>query len=390
VPTLRRAMASAGTGYRVLIMPEWYPWPDRPGLGIWVREQALALARRNEVAVLASTAGERGGPRQTVSEGMEDGIRVLRVRYDPGRVSQLGFANRLRGTFAALRRLRKEDFEPDVVHAHVFSAGLPAIAVGKRCSAPVIVSEHYSGLPLGLLSRWDRAVARFVFHHATVVCPASAELARHVRAIAPRARVRLAPNPVDTDVFRVPADGERNAGGGVLALNVGALKERKGHEQLLRALALARDQGVELRLEIVGDGPLRRPLEALAQELDVADSVAFLGALAKEDVAARMRAAQFLVLPSLWENAPVVASEAMASGLPVLASRVGGIPEMVGDEAGVLVEPGDVTGLAGGLADMAARWSEYDAGRLAGEARARYGFDAVSAVWESIYAEALR
>jgi glycosyltransferase involved in cell wall biosynthesis len=370
-------------------MPEWYPWPERPGLGIWVREQALALARRNEVVVLACIAGERGGPRRTVSDSVEDGLRVLRVTYDPGRVSQLGFANRLRGTFAALRRLRDEGWEPDVVHAHVFSAGLPALAVGKRCSAPVVVSEHYSGLPLGLLSRWDRAVARLVFHHATVVCPASADLAHHIRGIAPRARLRPAPNPVDTDVFRVPADGERTGSGRVLALNVGALKERKGHEQLLRALALVRDRGVELRLEIVGDGPLRRPLETLARDLGVEDSVSFSGALAKEEVAARMRAANFLVLPSLWENAPVVAVEAMASGLPVLASRVGGIPEMVRDEAGVLVAPGDVTGLAGGLAAMAAGWSEYDPDRLAGEARAKYGFDAVAAVWEAIYAEAL-
>jgi glycosyltransferase involved in cell wall biosynthesis len=386
LPTLRRRL-TANPSYNVVIAPEWYPWPDRPGLGVWVREQARAVGRQHGVAVIACTPDDGMVGRHSVSDEVEDGIRVLRVRHAPGRVSQFGFAYRVAGMMAALARLRAGGFEPDIVHAHVFSSGLPALVLGWRCGVPVIVSEHFSGLPLGLLSRWDRMIARFVFRGAALVTAPSEDLARHVRTLAPRARIRIAPNPVDTDVFRPAASGDQPRNGGVRALNVGALKERKGHEQLLRALAVARDARPDLRLEIVGDGPLRDDLMALAQELRIEDAVSFTGSVTKEEVAVRMRAAHFFVLPSLWENAPVVAIEAMASGLPVLASRVGGIPEIVGAEAGVLVPADDVARLAAGLSEMAASWAGFDRAGLAGAAHARYGLDAVCGIWNVIYRE---
>ena len=138
---------------KILIVPEWYPWPDRPGLGAWVREQARAVARENEVVVLASDRSGRslaGG--FGIVEGEEDGLRVVRVRYRAAAVPKGDFAARLAGMAAALRRLRRGGFEPDVVHAHVFSAGFPALLLARRSRAPLVVSEHYSGFPLAAIA----------------------------------------------------------------------------------------------------------------------------------------------------------------------------------------------------------------------------------------------
>jgi glycosyltransferase involved in cell wall biosynthesis len=102
-----------------------------------------------------------------------------------------------------------------------------------------------------------------------------------------------------------------------------------------------------------------------------------------------MRRAHFFVLPSLWENAPHVLLEAMACGLPVVATDVGGVAEIVGEDAGVLVPPGDPAALAEAIAVMCERHDSYDAQALARRAEERYGYEAVAREWTEVY-DALR
>ncbi len=111
----------------------------------------------------------------------------------------------------------------------------------------------------------------------------------------------------------------------------------------------------------------------------------FLGERPKEEVAALMRAADLFVLPSLAENLPVVLIEAMASGLPAVATRVGGVPEMLEAGDGVLVEPGDASALAAAIRTAAER--AFDPGAMAARARERYSYAAVCERWTEIYAE---
>jgi glycosyltransferase involved in cell wall biosynthesis len=188
-------------------------------------------------------------------------------------------------------------------------------------------------------------------------------------------------------VFRPPTGTGPAQNGEVRALNVGALREGKGHEDLLHALALARRESPQLSVDVVGDGPLRQDLERLAARLELGEAVVFHGALPKDQLAERMRAASFLVLPSRWENAPVAASEALASGLPVLACRVGGIPELVDRDAGMLVPAGDPGALATGLTDMRVALGRFDPAVLSERARERHGPAAVAATWNAIYSE---
>lgn len=376
---------------RVLIVPEWYPWPERPGLGVWAREQALAVAGGNEVAVLAAQrVGSSALGGYEIAEAQEDGLLVARVRYRAAAAAPKGdFAIRLRGLYAAARGLRRRGFQPAVVHAHVFSAGFPALFLARRLRAPLVVSEHYSGIPLGRLSRWDRAIARFTFERAALVCPASDELARHVGALAPRARLRPVPNPVDTDVFQPARETGADGGGPVRAVVVGALKAGKGHPELLEALAQLDRDGGALEVDLVGDGPDRHALEGQARRLGVERLVRFHGRLPKDEVAEQMRRADFLILPSLWENAPVAAVEALACGLPVVGSRVGGIPEIVPEDSGMLVPPGDVHALAGAIRAMSDRYGDFDSAQLAQRAHERFGFEAVARQWALAYDEAV-
>ena len=141
---------------------------------------------------------------------------------------------------------------------------------------------------------------------------------------------------------------------GNLLLSVGSLVEKKGHGDLCRAVGRVRGWV----LEIVGEGPLRPQLERLIADLGLGDRVRLLGLRSEDDVRDRLRSAAAFSLACRPANngdrdgIPVALMEAMALGVPVITTRVGGIPELVAG-AGVLVEPGDIAGLAAGIEQMA-------------------------------------
>ncbi len=133
-------------------------------------------------------------------------------------------------------------------------------------------------------------------------------------------------------------------------LCVGRLSREKGHLILLDALARLRDRGCVARLTLIGDGPMRAMIEDRIRTLKLGDLVTLTGSLAPEAVAVYYRQTDVLALASFSEGVPVVLMEAMAHGLPVVASRVGGIPELVEhDVSGLLVAPGDADELADAL-----------------------------------------
>ena len=372
---------------RILVVPKWYPWPEKPVFGLFCREHAQALARRHEVVVLASLATPAPAfSAYELSDEFEHGIRTLRVRYRRPLLRPAAMGFQLVGMLHALWRLRREGFRPDVVHAHVYQAAPPALVLGRLARAVVVISEHYTGFARGLVSGYDRALARLSFRQADLVAPVSRDLAERLRSLAPRARIEAVPNAVDTGVFHPPAEARAQAAPARL-LNVAALAEKKGHVYLLEALA--RLEGGET-LDVVGDGELRKLLERQAAALGVDDRVRFLGPRPKEEVAALMREADLFVLPSLHENLPVVLVEAQASGLPAVATRVGGVPELVDEDAGRLVQARDPAALAEAIAGTLAGRDDYDSAGLARRTRERYGFDAIAERWTAIYEDLRR
>jgi L-malate glycosyltransferase len=367
---------------KLLVVPKWYPWPDRPVFGAFCREHARALATEHDVVVLASLATPR--PDFAIfrlEDAVEDGIRTLRVRYRRPFLRPAAMGCQLLGMLAAWRRLRREGWRPDVVHAHVFEVAPPALVLGRLSRAPVAITEHYTGFQRGLVRGYDRTLAKFCFEHADLVAPVSEELGGHLRELAPRATFEVVPNVVDTAAFA--PGGEPRTGDGRL-LNVAALAEKKGHRYLLEAL---RDLP-HATLNIVGDGELRLDLERQANALALGDRVHFLGEQSKQEVAELMRDADLFVLPSLAENLPVVLIEAQASGLPAVATSVGGVSELVDAAAGALVPPADPPALAEAIRTTLAR--DFDSAALADRARDRYGYDAIRDRWTAIYTKLLR
>ncbi|MCU1373659.1 MAG: glycosyltransferase family 4 protein [Actinomycetia bacterium] len=150
-------------------------------------------------------------------------------------------------------------------------------------------------------------------------------------------------------------------------LCVGRLVPEKGQEVLLRAVADLTRRGIDVRATFVGDGPRRAALEKAAAEAGITDRVTFTGSVGQDDIRRHYDAADVFCLPSFAEGVPVVLMEAMASGLPVVTTRITGVPELVEHgTSGVLVPPGRADALADALAELAADAARRNALGVAG------------------------
>jgi len=351
--------------------------------GIFVREQVEAVSVRNKVAVVHL---QRGGGRFRV-EG-EPGLpfALLRVRYPR---SPLAYPLHFLGAVLALRRLRRGGFEPDVIHAHFFLAAFPPLLLRSLFRLPVVVSEHWSVFlpedPATLGPGMLRA-ARLALSRAAYVLPASDALRRGMEAHGIKAQYRVVPNIVNTALFH-PGDARQHDRRRLLF--VGLLYEAKNIAHLLRATALLTRRHADVELEIVGDGPDRPDAEALAAELAIAERVHFTGLQTKPEVARRMRESDLFVLTSRYENNPCAVIEALASGLPVVATRVGGLPELIDASNGRLSDPASVEDTADQVQHMLGALPDFDRKEIARRAADRFGANAVTATLESVYADAV-
>jgi glycosyltransferase involved in cell wall biosynthesis len=346
------------------------------------------VARRHRVVVLFSEGPDAGVRRLfTLGDRAEDGLRVLRLRQRPLALPRADSALTVLGLSGALARLRREGFAPDVLHAHTLEAAIPAVMLGRVHRIPVVVSEHWSGFPLGRLTPWQRVLARRVFEAADAVCPVSESLRRAIEPYAPGARMQVVGNVVDTALFAPPARERPTHDGPVRLLAVALLSDKKGLDVLLDALARrAADGRPPVSLDVVGDGPERAALDARARDLGLDGAVRFHGLQSRDAVARRMAESDVFVLPSHVETFGVALVEALAAGLPVVATDVGVAGEVVDERAGVIVPPGDAGALAAGIDRALEGLGRFDTAASAALVRARYGPDAVAGAWDAVYA----
>ncbi|HEX6454406.1 MAG TPA: glycosyltransferase family 4 protein [Trebonia sp.] len=348
------------------------------GTGAHVRMLAAGLARRG--------AGVRvAGPARTAGDLGLDAI--------PGAgFTAVEFGDRPRPADAmailALRRLlTAPDTRPDVVHAHGMRAGaLTALALAGVGTAgdrtpKLAVTVHNAPPPGGgAASLVYLALERVVGRRADLVLAVSADLEQRMREAGARDVARAVvpaparPAPQESGSRQpVPDDGRP------LVLAVGRLAPQKGFATLLEAAMAWQHLTPRPRLLIAGDGPLKAELEAKAKELTV--DAEFPGH--RSDIPELLASARVFVLPSLWEGQPLVLQEAFRAGVPIVASDTGGIGGLTGDDAALLVGPGDAEQL--GETVMSVLENDDLAARLRAAARRRAAAlpaedDAVAAV----------
>jgi glycosyltransferase involved in cell wall biosynthesis len=337
------------------------------------------------VRMLAAGGAARGvpaevfGPAQTDRDFAFGAVAGGQVSFTPVEIAD---RPRVRHDLRAIRRLRQliQAWRPDVVHAHGLRAGaLTAIAVAfVRPSVydprpALVVTVHNAPAAGGVTGAIYRVLELIVARRADSVLCVSPDLEERMRAAGARRVGRAtvpadaSPRPAALSNAAVTTDGPAGISRRVSAetpaalslpgdpdpdrpviparpvvLAVGRLAAQKGFGTLLEAAARWRGIMSKPLLVIVGEGPLEAELKRQAARLGL--DARFPGH--RDDVPALLAAAAVFVLPSVWEGQPLVLQEALRAGVPIVATRVGGTPELTGEDAALLVPPGDARRLA--------------------------------------------
>jgi colanic acid/amylovoran biosynthesis glycosyltransferase len=294
------------------------------------------------------------------------------LRKDPARLLRVagevlsgtwGSANFFFGALGILPKtlfFAREMERLEVQHVHAHFANHPSLAafiVGRLTGIPFSFTAHGSDLHVErrMLEAKVRAAAFVV-----TVSSYNRDLIADECGEDVRDKIRIIHCGVDPEAFSPGDRPDRRAGEGLRVVCVASLEEVKGHRFLIEACRLLEDRGVAVECDLVGTGPLHGDLTAQAREAGLRDRIRFHGGLPRPEVSRMLKQAHVAVLAShptpsgKREGIPVALMEAMATGLPVVASAVSGIPELIQHEvSGILVPPGDPEALADALARLA-------------------------------------
>lgn len=348
--------------------------------------------RGHRVATL--TSAFPGLARHETSRGVAiRRVPSLRRRLDTSSPAELlAFAASSTVTATGLTR----DFQPDAVLAFFgFPGGPAAWWLHQTAGIPYVLSLRGSDVPRPeiaqrrLLERVLLPVLRRIWRDAAALTAVSESLRQAAIVCGAPPCIRVIPNGVDCEHFH-PDVGVKEPG--LRLLYVGRLQPFKGVQHLVRALPQVRAAvGSNLMLEIVGDGPLRGPLTTLVERLALSDCVCFRGWQRKEDMPQVYQQAHLLVLPSYVEGMPNVVLEAMASGLPVVATDVPGTREVVQDGVqGLLVPPRDEAALARAIVALADTQRRSDLGQKARQRALEFSWARVAEEYLKVLAEAAK
>ncbi len=382
---------------KVLVLPSWYPNAPSDVNGIFFRDQVLALIEHgHKVGVVAVnmrsllTVGRRRKNAVGQVYEFDEGIPTYRKQVW-GALPRIPYGNYWlwrRAARALLALYVQEQGWPDVIHAHsMIYAGAVAVEWGRQNRIPVVLTEHSSGFARRIYRPWQLALAEEAAVGSDTCISVSPALGELLGDQLPRSHNRWVwvPNIVAARFYgngSASDDDERS----MRFLNLAIMTKNKGQLDLLDGFARAfRDTSGSIELWMCGDGPLRRALEARAQELGISQRVRFLGKVPPGDVPAILAQVDVMVVASHYETFGVVAAEALMAGVPVVATRCGGPECIVTDGDGYLVPPGDPQALAVAMVEMADSMGKFDRKAIIKRARSRFSGEVVARQLTGIY-----
>ena len=427
---------------RILILPSWYP----PDGGYFFKEHSEAILSLGwDVDVLVNRVV---GVRKLIQAGLgalrgsrilsENGLRVMRAVYlkIPGaekknirRWSQL--------TLKHFSRYEKRFGPPSLILCHsVTWAGYAASLIREKSGVPYIVVEHRSffvfSTPEARAMVKDFYLPFFekAYRDAAMVVPVSESLTGGLKELMPwiGEKIRVIPNMIREDMF-LPPDKPRTAPSGtpepgVAASGIaasaaaepganasgiaasgaaasaaaepfvffwaGRLEHVKGVDVLVEAVRSLKEKATkDFTVRLAGKGSLRAALEEQVRQAGVSDLVVFLGRISREEIQREMQGANCFVLPSRYEAFGAVLIEAMATGLPVIATRSGGPDHIVNRECGILVDADDPASLCKAMEQLLAHYETYSQDLIRNRCMERFGHKTVLKQYDQLFRQIL-
>lgn len=374
----------------VLWLVSWFPGRTDPFNGDFIERHARAASAFVPVKIIfvEKDVTLKAG-RVVIEKENDPDMEIIRAYYNV----KTGIGSSL---FSLLKyySIQKHIFQsvvkidglPDLLHVHVaFKAGLLALHVKKKFGIPYLVSEHWSAYykksPNSIQHSgfWKRYLIKKVLRGAELILPVAEKLGQAIAQFCNTPQ-KVVPNVVNTKVFFC----KQQSSGAPVFVHASTMNYYKNPEGILQAAYDLHAEGVDFKLVMIGR--FTPQLEEMARRSGSLDSfIFFKNEIPYFEVAKEMQAATAFILFSRFESLPCVILEAQCCGLPVIASNVGGISEVVTLENGILVESENVKQLKEAMRFMVGNHQSFDKEKISSTARARFGFEETGRQIAAIY-----
>lgn len=327
---------NSNTRFKVLFISSWFPNKLEPTNGNFVQRHAEAVSLLHDVEILHAIGDSSQNEKFIFDDKVINGIRTLIVYYKNSKNPLLNFYRRMKAYQLGFKRVEK----PDLVHGNVLHNNmLFAVYLKKKYKIPFVITEHWSAFQEVnhfKISEISKIFARTIANNASYILPVTQNLIFGLRKLKIFASMKVIGNVVDTKIFNFEKKQSQN----FTFLHVSNLIPLKNPDKIIQAAVKLYNENFKFSLEIGGDGDVDM-LNSLIREYNAESYIKTFGMISSQEVANKMKNANCFVLFSDYENQPCVILESFATGIPVIAPRVGGIPEIVEENRGILVEKAD-------------------------------------------------
>jgi L-malate glycosyltransferase len=385
----------------ILFLSGWYPNRVLPTLGNFVQKHAEAIALHSNVTALSVCADANCRQTYEITESTINNVLTINVYYKKVThgipvFSQIQkFARTKKAYSIGLEIVKARTGNIDLVHHNIlYPSGWIALGIKRALGIPYIITEHsttYLPAKKVSISWFEKMLSKKIARNASFITPVSKDLRDAMINLRLESNYEIVYNVVDTKLF-YPAR-QKTRGSKIKFLHISTLDDdHKNISGMLNAIAKLSNKRNNFECMFAGDGDIAPHIET-AKKLNIYNSsVFFEGTKTTAEIAELMRASDCFLLFSNYENLPVVIIEALASGLPVVSSRVGGIHEHINANRGVLVEAKDEKALEQAIDKMITdiQNNRYNSTELAAYANENFSYEKVSEKFHHLYQRILK
>jgi len=382
-------------GSYVLWLPSWYPNKLAPFDGDFIQRHAKAAALYDDILVIYGVPDENkptAGVDKTITTNGRLAEHIIYFKKTAGLLGRVrAFFQWNRLLKKTIKQYVKEKGNPVIVHVHVpMKAGLIARWIKRQYDVPYIVSEHSThyrmGSPDDFFDKnfiYRKEVTR-VFREAAAVTNVSVTMGNIIKSLFNLRHVQIISNTADTSLFNYVSSGNKK----FRFIHVSTLTEsQKNITGIIRGIQKLSKGRKDFEFIIVG--PVSKELKELMEAPGVEELVDFTGEISYADVSKQMKMASALVLFSRYENLPCVIIEALCCGLPVIATDVGGVKELINMKNGMLVQSDNEEELVGAMTRMIDGYNGFHREQISSNARQRFNYLTIGKQFHDLYQQVL-
>lgn len=382
---------------KILFIPRWYPDRHDNMLGLFVQKHAMAVQTMHDVSVLYVTTDTTMNPGAVViTENVFHGIKELHIyfgKYDSGFKNAITYWNCYKKGIGIIVEREKKI---DLTHVHILTrTGIPALWLKFTKKIPYIITEHWSRyLPVNLRKGafpgwWRRTITRFVVKNAAAITTVTKNLADAMQDLGLKGRYHITPNIADIHDFKPTIITNRDQ---KKLFHVSCFDEpAKNIKGIIDVIAELSAGRIDFILEIIGDGKDYNEVYEYANQTNLVGSrINFTGLLTGKELSEHMAEADALVMFSNYENFPCTIVESMACGVPVISTAVGGIPEHLQKDFGILIQANDKNGLKSAIESVLDQPQQFNKDAMRKYAINNFSMESSALIFDSIYKNAIQ